>query len=126
LTYPRTSIEISRQLGRLFGRRHPAFEQQINQRLTWSSIHPAGLTACVTPAARDYQACPLRASNNSFAAARWRAFLLGKIRRQRDRNSSPACATPLAWIPRKPDPKPVVHGPSNSKSNAIDISARNR
>src|SRR5512132_221242 len=79
LTYPRTAVEISRQLGRLFGRRHTAFEQQINQRLTWSCVHSARLTACVALAARGYQACRSRAWNNSFAAARLRSSLLEKI-----------------------------------------------
>src|SRR5262245_5098543 len=42
LTYPRTSIEVRRQLGGLFARSHTAFEQQINQRLARSCIHSAG------------------------------------------------------------------------------------
>src|SRR3954471_13557422 len=52
LSYPRTSVEISGQLGSLFGRRHTAFEQQINQGPTWSCVHSARLMACVAPAAR--------------------------------------------------------------------------
>src|SRR6059036_2437495 len=104
LTYPGTSVEISRQLGGLFGRRHTAFEQQINQRLTRSSVHSAGLTACVALAARGYQDCRSRALNNSFAAARWRSSLPGKIRRQPDRSSSPICATPFAATQHKRDP----------------------
>src|SRR5512132_1144932 len=75
LTYPRTSVEISGQLGRLFGRRHTAFEQQINQRLTWSCVHSARLKACVTPAARGWSGYQSRASNNSFATAQWRSSL---------------------------------------------------